>query len=173
MRFPCSRNRWLAIAASAALMASCGCAPEPTPGADTQVIPTPVEVVEYARALNARDVEALAQVVWFPGPQWDGVEPSEPALIPRVCLDAEVGRLGGVAIDIDAITVEKRQVSVTADGETRELHATFEIAWFPREDGSEDGRQLGRTGGRVLVLPEWDNDCEEAAVALFGSPDEG
>lgn len=150
---------------SACLLAVGGCATTTTGSAGPVAVPA--EVTGYAEALNARDVDQLARLIWFPGPQWPSVPPVPAAEVPRACVQTELDALGGKQLDPAEIQVERRSVEVSPDG-GGSYSSSYEIAWFTLPDGSSEGRQVGKVGGRTLVVPAWSDACDAAAVERFG-----
>jgi hypothetical protein len=123
----------------------------------------------YAEALNNRDARGIADYLWFPGPDYPDQDPVAPDLVPPACIEGELALFDGLTIDTTRVRAERRAFGATAGGgDGAVLVGEFDVLWLPVADGQEDGRQFAKVGGRVVISPQENAACEQAARAVYG-----
>lgn len=129
----------------------------------------PSGLVAYMEALNSADRQALALHMGFPGSRFPELDQADPDDIPKVCIDGELDALGGRSVDAGATRIEHTSLDADlAGGSSSALQVSLDIAWIALPDGTAAGRQLAVYPDRVLIEPEWTEECTAAATELYG-----
>jgi hypothetical protein len=157
------------VAVVAVSIGGCGTAAVPT--ATEGTMPVPEAVIEFARAVNADNADGVAARLWFPGPRYPEAAPVPPESVPEACVAGELASFRGMTIDVGSIRAERRAIgAIPDDSPDARLAAEFTMAWFPVGSGEDAGRQFADFDGRIVIAPEGNPACDDAAFGAYGEP---
>ena len=161
---------WSVISCALGLTLACAsCSEEEARSNTSHAIDVPSEGVRFAQALNEGNAIEVAELLWFPGPDYPEVPPVKVENVPAACVEDELALFAGREIDVDRIRAEHHVLS----GESEDLPDSiivgeWDIIWLPTADGTEYGRQFGQVNGRVVFSPQQSQGCDDAAREEFG-----
>ncbi|MCL1898244.1 MAG: hypothetical protein FWG16_05425 [Micrococcales bacterium] len=161
----------LAVFTISGWLAGCSPSSETVDSPSDYQIDVPTEAIEYAEAINNRDLSGVAKHFWFPGALYPEIDTVEPKDVPQLCIEAELDHFIDREIDIDSIHATHHSLNKSGVLPGISIVGEYDMVWLPAVD-SEDGREFAERAGRIVISPWLDDDCWDEAIKEYGEPGE-